>query len=81
MKVFYFNYNHNIDSVNMALYYKNMKHIWHETGAGIDYKNMLEVSYQEPGNYTLCFLKKSDTVADVSFEIVDQDNIGTYVGK
>lgn len=81
LKVFYFNYNHNIDNVNMVLYFKNIKQIWHETGYGIDYKNVLEVTYKEPGNYTLCFLKKSSEVADVSFEIVDQDNLGAYVGK
>ena len=51
----------------MVLYYKSVKEIWHQTGFGIEYKNYIEVQYKDAGNYTLCFIKKSAGVADVSF--------------
>lgn len=81
LKLFYFHYNHNIDNVNMVLYYHNVKEVWHQTGFGIEYKHIVEVQYEKEGNYTMCFVKRSSGVADVSFEIVDQEDMGAYAGK
>ena len=67
--------------VNMILHNKNSKSILDETGYGINYKHSLTVSYEEDGNYELCFEKKSENDVEISFEIVDELDVPNFAGK
>jgi hypothetical protein len=65
----------------MVLYHLNTRSPWHETGFGIDYNSTLEISYEQPGNYTFCFLKQNPQPTRVTFEIINEDDTSEAVGK
>ena len=65
----------------MAMFRKGSRMPLEQSGDGIDYKNHMKLVHPEAGDFMLCFTKSSPNTAEITFDIVDEENLPIYAGK